>query len=78
VATGRLGLAGGGEGTARAQCAGAHDANRASERIKGEEMGLTVAGSERAGSLVTGEGETGLTGGARQLERGSREGGERG
>jgi hypothetical protein len=50
---------GGGEGTARAQCAGAHDANRAGERVNGEEMGRTVAGGERAGSLVTGEGEKG-------------------
>jgi hypothetical protein len=78
VATGRLGQAGGGEGTARAQCAGAHDANRAGEHINGEEMGRTVAGGDRAGSLVTGEGEKGLTGGAHLLERGGREGGERG
>jgi len=33
-------------------------------------MGRTVAGGERAGSLVTGEGEKGLTGGARLPERG--------
>jgi hypothetical protein len=46
--------AGGGEGTARAQCAGAHDANRAGERVNGEEMGRTVAGG-----LVTGEGGEG-------------------
>jgi hypothetical protein len=79
VATGQLGQAGGGgEGTARAQCAGAHDANRAGERVKGEEMGRTVAGGERAGSLVTGEGEKGLTGEAHLPERGGREGGERG
>jgi hypothetical protein len=75
VATRRLGQAGG-EGTARAQCAGAHDANRAGERVNGEEMGRTVAGGERAGSLVTGEGEKGLTGGACLPERGGREGGE--
>jgi hypothetical protein len=56
--------AGGGEGTARAQCVGAHGANRASERVNGEGMGRTVAVGERAGGLVTGEGEKGLTGGA--------------
>jgi hypothetical protein len=68
---------GGGEGTTRAQCAGAHDANRAGERVNGEEMGRTVAGGERAGSLVTSEGRE-LTCGARLLERGGRKGGERG
>jgi hypothetical protein len=76
MATGWLGQAGG-EGTARAQCAGAHDANRAGERVNGEVMGRTVAGSERAGSLVTSEGRE-LTGGGRLPERGGREGGERG
>jgi hypothetical protein len=39
---------------------GAHGANRAGEHVNGEEMGQTVAGSERAGSLVTGAGEKGL------------------
>jgi hypothetical protein len=68
--------AGGGEGMAQAQCAGVHDANRAGERVNGEEMGRTVAGGERAGSLVTSEGRE-LTGGARLPERGGREGGER-
>jgi hypothetical protein len=77
MAMGRLGQAGG-EGTARAQCAGVHDANRAGEHVNGEEMGRTVAGGERAGSPVTGEGEKGLTGGARLPEWGGREGGERG
>jgi hypothetical protein len=74
--SGRQGV--GGEGSARAQCVGAHDANRAGERVNGEEMGRTVAGGERADSLVTGEGEKGLTGGARLPERGGREVGERG
>jgi hypothetical protein len=48
--------AGGGEGMAQAQCVGVHDANRAGERVNGEEMGRTVAGDERIGGLVTGEG----------------------
>jgi hypothetical protein len=56
--------AGGGEGTARAQCAGAHGANRAGERVNGEGMGQAVVGGERAGGLVTGEGREKLTGGA--------------
>jgi hypothetical protein len=68
MATGRLEQAGG-EGTARAQCAGAHGANRAGERVNGEGMGQTVAGGERAGGLVTGEGEKGLTGGAEMSVR---------
>jgi hypothetical protein len=54
-----------------------HGTNRVGERINGEEMGRTVAGGERAGGLVTGEGRE-LTGGARLPERGGREGGERG
>jgi hypothetical protein len=37
-----------------------------------------VADGEHAGSLVTGEGEKGLTGEACLPERGGREGGERG
>jgi hypothetical protein len=65
-----------GEGTAQAQCAGAHDGNRAGERVNGKEMGRMVAGGKRAGSLVTGEGEKGLTGGARLPERGGHEGEE--
>jgi hypothetical protein len=67
-----------GDGTTWAQCPGAHDANRAGERVNGEEMGRTVAGGECAGSLVTGEGEKGLIGGAHLPERSGREGGERG
>jgi hypothetical protein len=60
---------GGGEGTARAQCAGRMMPNRAGERVNGEATGRTVAGGERADRLVTGEGKKGLTGGARLLER---------
>jgi hypothetical protein len=44
--------------------------NRAGERVNGEAIGRTVAGGERADSLVTGEGEKGLIGGARLPERG--------
>jgi hypothetical protein len=44
--------------------------NRAGERVNGEATGWAVAGGERADSLVTGEGEKGLTGGARLPERG--------
>jgi hypothetical protein len=54
----------GGEGTARPQCAGAHGANRAVERVNGEGMGRTVAGGECAGGLVMGEGREKLIGGA--------------
>jgi hypothetical protein len=43
--------------------------NRAGERVNGEAMGRTLAGGEHTDSLVTGEGEKGLTGGARLLER---------
>jgi hypothetical protein len=60
----RAGGGGGGEGTAHAQCAGAHGANRAGERVNGEGMGRTVVSGERAGGLVTGEGREKLLGGA--------------
>jgi hypothetical protein len=43
--------------------------NRAGERVNGEAMGQTMAGGERVDSLVTGEGQKGLTGGARLRER---------
>jgi hypothetical protein len=52
--------------------------NRAGERVIGEATGRAVAGGERADSLVTGEGEKGLTGGARLLERGRSRGSEGG
>jgi hypothetical protein len=52
--------------------------NRAGKRVNGEAMGQTVGGGERADSLVTGEGEKGLTGGARLLERGRSRGSEGG
>jgi hypothetical protein len=52
--------------------------NRAGERVNGEATGRTVAGGERADSLVTGEGEKGLTGGARLPERGRSRGSESG
>jgi hypothetical protein len=56
--------AGGGEGMAQAQCARAHGANRAGERVNGEGMGRTVVGGERAGGLVMGEGREKMTDGA--------------
>jgi hypothetical protein len=43
--------------------------NRAGERVNGEATGQTVASGECTDSLVTGEGEKGLTGGARLPER---------
>jgi hypothetical protein len=43
--------------------------NRAGERVNGEATGQTVAGGERADSLVTSEGEKGLTGGPCERER---------
>jgi hypothetical protein len=52
--------------------------NRAGERVNGEATGRTVAGRERADSLVTSEGEKGLTGGARLLERANARGGRAG
>jgi hypothetical protein len=52
--------------------------NRAGERVNGEATGRTVAGAERADSLVTGEGEKGLTGGAHLPERGRSRGSEGG
>jgi hypothetical protein len=52
--------------------------NQAGERINGEATGRTVVGGERADSLVTGEGEKGLTGGARLPERGQSRGSEGG
>jgi hypothetical protein len=52
--------------------------NRASERVNGKATGWTVAGGERVDSLVTGEGEKGLTGGARLPERGRSRGSEGG
>jgi hypothetical protein len=61
--------AGEGEGMARTQCVGRKVPNRAGERVNGEATGRTVAGGERADSLVTGEGEKGLTGEARLRER---------
>jgi hypothetical protein len=52
--------------------------NRAGERVNGEATGRAVADSKRADSLVTGEGEKGLTGRARLLERGRSRGSEGG
>jgi hypothetical protein len=69
MATGRLGQAGV-KGRLGHSERGAHGANRAGESVNGEEMGRTVAGSERAGSLVTVVGEKGLTGGVGLTERG--------
>jgi hypothetical protein len=48
--------------------------NRASERVNGEATWRTVAGGECADSLVTGEGEKGLTGGP-ACQRGRTRGG---
>jgi hypothetical protein len=67
-----------GDGTARASgvkgrlghsARGRMMPNRAGERVNGEATGRTVAGGECVDSLVTGEGEKGLTGGARLPER---------
>jgi hypothetical protein len=52
--------------------------NRAGEHVNGEATGRTVAGRERADSLVTGEGEKGLTGRARLPERANARGGGKG
>jgi hypothetical protein len=52
--------------------------NRAGERVNGEATGQTVAGGECADSHVTGEGEKGLTGGARLSGRGRSRGSEGG
>jgi hypothetical protein len=51
--------------------------NRASERVNGEATWRTVAGGECADSLVTGEGEKGLTGGP-ACQRGRTRGGRAG
>jgi hypothetical protein len=45
---------GGGDGTAREQCAGTQGAKRAGERVNGEAMGRVVADGERTDSLITG------------------------
>jgi hypothetical protein len=77
VATGRLGQAGVKERlehSARWRKA----PNRAGERVNGEATGRAVAGGEHADSLVTGEGEKGLAGGVRLLERGWSRGSEGG
>jgi hypothetical protein len=52
--------------------------NRAGERVNGEATRRTVAGGECVDSLVTGEGEKGLTGEARLRERGRSRGSEGG
>jgi hypothetical protein len=52
--------------------------NRARERVNGEATGWTVASGECTDSLATGEGEKGLTGGARLPERGRSRGSEGG
>jgi hypothetical protein len=69
VATGRLGQAGV-KGRLGHSPRGRKAPNRAGERVNGEATGRTVGGGERADSLVTDEGEKGLTGGARLPERG--------
>ena len=65
VATGRLGHS----------AQGRKATNHAGKRVNGEATGQTVAGGERADSLVTGEGKKGLIGGARLLERANARGG---
>jgi hypothetical protein len=61
VATGRLGQAGV-KGQLGHSARGRKAPNRAGERVNGEATGRMVVGSERADSMVMGEGEKGLTG----------------